>query len=266
VFESFYGLARTPFARDIPTRELYCSEQLQEALGRLTYAAERQLFALVTGECGTGKTTTIRRFKDSLDDQGYRVLYLSDSKLTPRHFYKGLLEQLGIYAKFYRGDAKRQLHREVELMRGLHHLKPVVIIDEGHLLDHEMLEEIRFLLNFKLDSESPLALILVGQSELWDILKRQVYTAVRQRLDIRCCLYHYDRAQTQAYIRRHLDFAGSSQEIFSDAALDEIFRHSAGAARLINKVCTHCLIHGSQHNKKIIDDHIVRQVIEEELP
>jgi general secretion pathway protein A len=41
-------------------------------------------------------------------------LYLADSKLTPRHFYKGLLEQLGCEAKFYRGDAKRQLHREIE--------------------------------------------------------------------------------------------------------------------------------------------------------
>lgn len=266
MFESFYGFARTPFSRDIPTDELFFSDQLQETIGRLTYAAERQLFALVTGECGTGKTTAIRRFKELLDDNGYRVLYISDSKLTPRHFYKGLLEQLGVHAKFYRGDAKRQLHREVELLRGLHHLKPVVIVDEGHLLDHEMLEEIRFLLNFKLDSESPMALILVGQSELWDLLKRQVYTAVRQRLDIRCCLYHFDRAQSDAYIHRHLQYAGVASEIFSDAALGEIFRHSAGAARIINKVCTHCLIHGSQHNKKIIDDHIVRQVIEEELP
>lgn len=266
MFEAFYGLARTPFTRDMPSSELYASDQLQETLGRLNYAAERQLFALVTGECGTGKTTAIRRFKDSLDDHGYRVLYIADSKLTPRHFYKGLLEQLGVQARFYRGEAKRQLHREVELLRGLYHLKPVVIVDEGHLLDHEMLEEIRFLLNYKLDSSSPLALILVGQSELWDVLKRQVYTAVRQRLDIRCCLYQFDRAQTQAYIRRHLDYAGSAQEIFSDAAIDEIFRHSAGAARLINKACTHCLIHGSQHFKKIIDDHIVRQVIEEEMP
>ena len=111
-----------------------------------------------------------------------------------------------------------------------------------------------------------MALILVGQSELWDLLKRQIYTAVRQRLDIRCSLYHYDRAQTDAYIHRHLEYAGATSEIFSDAAIGEIFRHSAGAARIINKVCTHCLIHGSQHNKKIIDDHIVRQVIEEELP
>jgi len=55
-----------------------------------------------------------------------RVLYLSDSKLTPRHCYKGLLEQLGRESHFYRGDAKRQLHHEIELMRGIHR-RPVVV-------------------------------------------------------------------------------------------------------------------------------------------
>ena len=64
-----------------------------------------------------------------------------------------------------------------------------------------------------------------------------------------------------AYIHQHLQYAVANGETFSDAALGEIFRHSAGTARIINKAYTHCPIHGSQHNKKIIDDHIVRLVI-----
>lgn len=92
MFETFYGLSRTPFSRDIEVDKLYVSDILQEVLGRLEYAAERQLFAVVTGDCGTGKTTTIRRFTQTLDAAKYRTLYLSDSKLTPRHFYKGMLE------------------------------------------------------------------------------------------------------------------------------------------------------------------------------
>ena len=173
MFESFYGLSQTPFSRDIPTDQLYQSLMLEEILGRLEFAAERQLFAVVTGDCGTGKTTAIRRFRDSLDPAKFMVMYLADSKLTPRHFYKGLLEQLGCESKFYRGDAKRQLHREIELMRGIHHLQPVVIVDEAHLLDREMLEEVRFLLNFKMDAQSPMSLILVGQTELWEKFKFQ---------------------------------------------------------------------------------------------
>jgi len=64
-------------------------------------------------------------------------------------------------------------------MKGLHKKQPVVVVDEAHLLDREMLEEVRFLLNFKMDAVSPLALILVGQTELWDKLQMQSYCVAR---------------------------------------------------------------------------------------
>lgn len=265
MFEAFYGMSRTPFARDIDTQALYVPVMLEEVLGRLDYAAQRQLFAVVTGDCGTGKTTAIRRFTAALDTGKYKPLYLADSKLTPRHFYKGLLEQLGCEARFYRGDAKRQLHREIELMRGIHRLQPVVIVDEGHLLDREMLEEVRFLLNFRMDAQSPMALILVGQSELWEKLSLQAYAAIRQRIDLQCKLPHYDRAQTGDYVKRHLAYAGCEQAIFSDGAIDDIYRYAGGSARLINKVATHSLIYGAQNGRRILDDHMVKHVIEGEL-
>lgn len=265
MFESFYQFTHTPFSRDIPTDQLYMSQGMEDILGRLKYAAERQWFAVVTGDCGTGKTTTIRRFSDALEHSKFKILYLSDSKLTPRHFYKGMLEQLGCEAKFYRGDAKRQLHREIELMRGIHNLSPVVIMDESHLLDREMLEELRFLLNFRMDSQSPMALILVGQNELWDRLNLQAYAAIRQRIDLQCRLHYYDRSQVGKYIERHLNYAGTEQPIFSEKAIDEIYRFSIGAPRLVNKICTHCLLYGSQNRQRIIDDHIVERVIQGEL-
>jgi len=265
MFEQFYGFNRSPFTRDIPTDELYKSVMVDEMIGRLLYAAERQLFTVVTGDCGVGKTTMLRCFIDKLNASRFSALYLADSKLTPRHFYKGLLEQLGCEAKFYRGDAKRQLHKEIELMRRIHNLLPVVIVDEAHLLDKEMLEEVRFLLNFKMDSKSPMALTLVGQSELWDRLKLQSYAAIRQRIDLQCKLGYYDRSQAGEYVKRHLEYAGNDNEIFSDAAVDEIYRFSSGSARLINKLCTHCLLYGAQNGKRIIDDHMVKLVIQGEL-
>ena len=265
MFEAFYDLSRTPFTRDIPTDALYESVPLEETLSRLDYAAQRQWFAIVTGDCGTGKTTTIRCYAEQLSPARFKVLYISDSKLTPRHFYKGLLEQLGCESKFYRGDAKRQLHREIELMRVVHSLSPVVVVDEAHLLDKEMLEEVRFLLNFKMDAQSPMTLILVGQNELWDRLSLQAYAAIRQRIDVQCKLQHYDRAQTESYVQSHMKYAGAGRDIFSSSAIDEVYRFSGGTARMINKTCTQGLMYGARAKHRIIDDHMVKRVIQGEL-
>jgi type II secretory pathway predicted ATPase ExeA len=120
-------------------------------------------------------------------------------------------------------------------------------------------------LNFKMDSENPMALILVGQNELCDRLQLQAYAAIRQGIDIQCKLQHYDRAQTGEYIKRHLTYAGTDHEIFSNNAVDAIYRFSSGSARLINKVCNHCLLYGTQNNRRIIDGHMVKLVIEGEL-
>ena len=105
MYESFFGMEPTPFVRDIPAEKLYESDAFRETLGRLCYVADRQLFAVVTADPGCGKSTLIRRFYSELPREEYIILYLSDSKLTPRWFYKGMLDQLGLEARFYRGDS-----------------------------------------------------------------------------------------------------------------------------------------------------------------
>jgi len=265
MYEKFYIFTNTPFSRSIPSKSLYRNDDFIELIERLKYAAQNQLFAVVIGDCGCGKTTTLRRFVDETQHDNFFSLYLSDSKLTPRTFYKNLLEQLGFEAKFFRNDAKRQLHKEIEVMKGLNGTRIVAIIDEAHLLSKEMLEEIRFLLNFKMDSQSPMSLFLCGQTELWEKLKLQPYAAIRQRIDIQCVVPRLDRAKTNEYISAQLTFAGSDREIFTEAAIDEVFKFSGGIPRLINKACTESLIYGAQNRKTILDDRMVKLVVEQEL-
>lgn len=150
-------------------------------------------------------------------------------------------------------------------MRGIHDLVPVVVVDEAHLIDREMLEEVRFLLNFKMDAQIPMALILVRQSELWDRLKLQSFAAIRQRIDVQCRMSHLDRSQTELYIHRHLTYSGVDPYLFSESTNDEIYQFASGAARLINKLATHSLIYSSQNGQRVIYDRIVKRVIEGEL-
>ena len=266
MYEEFFGMERQPFQNDIPTEALYLSGRHKEILGRLSFAAAGNMFAVVTADVGVGKSTLVRKFSQTLNAEQYTVLYIADSQLTPRWFYRGLLDQLGIEAKFYRGDAKRQLHKQLDIIREVHHKKVLAIVDEAHLLDRETLEEIRFTLNTGMDSMNPMGLVLVGQRELWDKLRMQFYKAIRGRIDIKCELPGMDRSEIEGYVKAHLSHAGGQAEIFTDAALDELHKYAAGSARAVNKAGVHCLMHAAQRAKKMIDDHMVKTVIEAELP
>lgn len=266
MYKGFYGFQNTPFTRGIPTDSLFRPPELVEVTERMQHAAENLLFAVLTGDCGTGKTTILRWLGDHLDPHRHKMLYISDSKLTPSCFYRLLLEQLGIVGSWNRSEAKRQLHERVAAMRAVDDIKTVCVVDESHLLSFEMLEEIRFLLNMKFDSMSPMALILAGQPELWErrlLLKK--CEAIHQRIDVQSVLNHYDRSRAGEYMLHQLAYAGAQSDIFTDKAIDQIFEYSKGIARKIDKVCTSVLIYGSQNRLRLIDDHAVDIVLKGEF-
>ena len=111
-----------------------------------------------------------------------------------------------------------------------------------------------------------MALILVGQTELrTNKLNLQRYAAIRQRIDINCVLPHLDRSETERYIASHLAYAGGSQDIFTSRALDEIYRSSTGIPRTINRICEKSLMYAFQQQKRLVDDHMVLYVVEDEM-
>lgn len=113
---------------------------------------------------------------------------------------------------------------------------------------------------------SPMALILIEQSELWDKLKLQRYAAVRQRVDINCVLPHLERYETKQYIKSHLAYSECpQQEIFTEKTIDDIYKESTGIPRVINRFCEKSLMYAAQQQKWLIDEHIVYYVAENKM-
>ena len=115
MIEQFFNFKRMPFERDIPTGHLYTTPMFDELLSRLGYAARNRKFTVVTGGAGVGKTTVVRKFVASLDQNSFRCIYVADSALTPRVFYWEVLTQLSSDDKpsFYRSEGKRKMMARV---------------------------------------------------------------------------------------------------------------------------------------------------------
>jgi type II secretory pathway predicted ATPase ExeA len=263
-YEEYFDFSAAPFGRGIPVTELMKSGQWNELAGRLNHVARNREFGLFTGDTGTGKTTALRRMTAELDKNRYKILYVYDSDLTPRNFYVETLRQLGYKPRFYRGDAKRQL---TNVLSGLSESGqiPVIAVDEAHLLSHEMLEEIRFLMNWEMDSNSACSLILMGQSELRSKLKLQIHQAIDGRIDMRFHLMPMSGEETYRYIKRRLEMAKSRREIYTEAALELIHDYSGGIPRKVNKAAHASLMAAASQKKALVDDYLVKEVIASEF-
>jgi type II secretory pathway predicted ATPase ExeA len=267
MMEQFFNFKHLPFERNIPTEHLYTTPKFDELLSRLDYAARNRKFSVITGNVGVGKTTAVRKFVASLDTKSFKCIYIADSALTPRVFYWEVLSQLTLDEKpsFYRSEGKRKMLSQFAHLSENSHIIPIIIIDEAHLLSTSMLEETRFLLNNDMDSQNPMSLVVVGQSELREKLSKESFEPIAQRIDFRFALVPFDRAQTQDYIHAHMNYAGCLKEIFSPSAVDAVFLFSNGIARKINKACSMALLYAAQNSMHSIDAGIINFVVEQEL-
>lgn len=256
-----YGMTNTPFIRNIPVSEIYRNDVINNVISRLKYACVNKQFAVLVGDSGTGKTTMLRYVSTMLPATDYTTIYISEYDLTPRMFYNQILVQLGYNHTMQFTNARLAVQQEVSKLQR----KLVVIIDEGQTLSYDMLSEIRFMLNYKMDSENPFALIISANNEFWNNLKHERFRSTVNRVDLECRLTPYTLDQTREYIERQVAFAGYNGQLFTEEATSKVFKASKGIASMINRICTLAIRLGSQLKREAVDDTIIDDVLKTEI-
>jgi general secretion pathway protein A len=259
MYKEFYGLRANPFNVNPDPRYLFLTRHTEEALACLTYGIQsRKGFVLLTGEVGTGKTTLINKLLEWLRLQQVATAFIFNSRLDVPQFLDYMMADFGIPCD---SKAKSQI-----LLRLYNWLldryrageTAVLIVDEAQSLSDEVLEEIRMLTNLETFTEKLLQIVLVGQPELEQKLKRPQLRQLRQRLTLRAKTHPLTLEETKAYVQQRLRIAGSNgQQIFEPEAVANVHRYASGIPRVINLLCEHCLVSAFVDQQKVIGPAVV---------
>src|SRR5664280_1852946 len=244
MYNAFFGFTKNPFNMSPDPSFLFRSPQHEEALASLIYGVQsRKGFIALTGEVGTGKTTMLECLRDFLNAQQIAFASLFHSRLTVEQFFELLAYDLDL-------DCNRLSKTEVLLalnsmllVRASAGRTTVLIVDEAHNLEWDVLEEIRLLGNLENRKGKLLQIVLAGQEELDTKLEAPQSRQLKQRIALRCTLRAFQPDETQAYVNSRMARAGlCNQTVLSTELIDEIHLRSQGIPRLINAICDNLLL------------------------
>jgi general secretion pathway protein A len=237
-----FGMLLYPFGPDIPLEEMYTSAGMAELSLRLGHLVEMSGVGVVTGDCGSGKSTGCRAMAARLHTGLYKVFYVPLSTGNPMDLYKSIAWEMGLPTERSRAALYRQIRNEVTRLGTEARTRPVLILDEAHALRSDVLEEMRLLTNYAMDSQNRLCLLFCGQTELRRRLRMAVHEALSQRVVVRYHLPPLARDETAAYLTHLLRRAGTETPLFEHAAVEAIFQAAQGLPRKINQLAHHSLI------------------------
>ncbi|MBL7223436.1 MAG: AAA family ATPase [Candidatus Brocadiae bacterium] len=266
MYEQFYGFSEKPFNLTPDPDYFFLSSVHKRALDYLVYGLESGMgFIQISGEIGSGKTTLVKSLLRSLS-RSVQVAYVLHTKGTFLQLLRMIVEDLEIDA------ADQDLSKEALLSHLRDYLvdqarrgnSVVVIVDEAQNLGPAVLEEFRMLSNFETAKAKLLQIVLVGQPELRDLLRRPELEQLRQRITVRFHLQPLSEQETRSYIQHRIRVAGGAGRVrFTAGACRAIHAYSRGLPRLINVACDAALLAGFVEERRVFSERFIRDALAE---
>jgi general secretion pathway protein A len=261
MYEQYYGFTERPFALLPDPAFLYLSKDHGMALTLLRYSLmNKQGFTVITGEVGAGKTTLINRLLSEMGDE------LTVGLINFTHNAFGELSEwvLMAYGLEYKNKSKVEIYDDFvkflieEYRQGR---RVVLVIDEAQNMEPRVLEEVRMLSNVNAQKDYLLHLILVGQPELRTVLQRPELRQLTQRVSVYYHVGELSLVESLAYVRHRLQVVGGVPEVFTDEAIELIWKASKGVPRIINTLCDLALVYGYSAERPQITGETAHEVL-----
>jgi len=259
---ALYGLEFNPYLKNSKEVTIETKETKEVKL-RLDYILKTKGFGLITGNSGQGKTTIIRNWAKSLNPSLYKVIYSQLSTLTTNDFYRHLVSEFGLQPTHKKSDNFKLIQEEISRLVIERRKTPVIIIDEANYINNAILNDLKLIFNFEMDSKDRAVVLLVGLSQLNVNLRLKIHEPLRQRIIMNYNLEGLNKEEAKEYILGKLKGAGATQTVFEENAIEAIINAADGIPRIINRLCSSCLLIGSTIKSTSITADIVMQAITE---
>lgn len=268
MYTGFFGLTSAPFSIAPNPDFLYLSPRHAEALAHLRYGlGEAGGFVLLTGEVGTGKTTVSRCLLQELDERS-EVAFILNPTLSELELLAAICDELKI--RYKKADASLKLLGDKIKARLLKNHEAgkhtLLIIDEAQHLQPAVLEQLRLLTNLETNTRKLLQVILIGQPELQQLLRRNDLRQLAQRITARYHLLPLNLTEVRHYLSYRLQVAGCQRPVFTDAAVKKLFALSGGIPRLLNLMADRALLGAFSQQQAMVNDKQVVRAATEILP
>lgn len=263
-----FQFRRLPFSQEIEAQALYKFRSFAQGERRLEQGAHQKGIVLVAGEPGVGKTALARHFCHRLSSSTYRILYTPTPmvKSPLRPVVEDLLTQVGEKIPFNNAARGMSALRDAFGRLSDQGTLPVVIIDDAHHLNGTAWLQLKTLINYEMDSQLPLFVILLGaREEVLSTLSWSRLDEVRSRLAFCYLLSGLEKDETEPYLKAHLKWAGCERALFPKEIADEIHQRTHGLPRLINRLAYSCLMAAACERKELVDGPCLDQALSEHL-
>lgn len=264
IYTAHFGLRERPFSLVPDPDFLFWSPEHRRAYTMLEYGLLTHApITLITGDVGAGKTTLLHHLLRSVDE-GMRVGLIANAQGARGELLHWVLLALGQatptgagYVELF-GQFQALLINEYALGN-----RVILIFDEAQNLSRESLEELRMFTNINTGKDELLQLVLVGQPELRDTIRRPDMTQFAQRVSASFHLTKMDMQTVRAYIAHRLWVAGAQTNMFSRPAAQLVYEATCGVPRLVNQLCDLALLYAFTENKHSVSRLTVQRVLDD---
>ena len=261
-----FGFSHDPFPQDVPVTELYPIPGLNALAERCHYARELGLITVITGEVGSGKSTSLRSVASSLHPSEYRLLSVIATTGTLLDLLRQICLEMGSPARSSMAVLSKTVRDLLVEVRSKKQT-PLLIVDEAHLLRFEVFAQLHTLTQFLFDSQTLMPMVLAGQSSLLDKLLFHTSRPLASRVVGRSHLEALKLDDMRGYLAHHLQLAGStaSDSLLSDQAIVAIHQGSGGLLRRANHLARGALMAAATESCSVISAEHVRSASTEIL-